>query len=324
MTAPMVDYKIHWLKMMSVPESRAVVGRHDGINGRDRLETVAADAPLTFLDHHLQCGDSLMSVTINRLNSLPGDEGLLKGQFTREVEAALPALLEPLAAISDIPSDTAEHVKDKERIYKRRFLPALRRFSAVSDLWTAEAMRGGLIRPGQYEQALGALGIERRFSEVVESHWAQAAFALLAGKAVVPFNWELAFPHVFLAHTQRGQTGSGFDVVLGNPPYDVLSEKESGQNIDHIKRFIEIDPQLTPARVGKNNLYKLFIARSVNLLAEGGYFTRISQVASIFSAARRRFCYKNHEVVACMERWIWHTRWVNRNRGAFGSILTVD
>ena len=247
------------------------------------LETVAADAPLTFLDHHLQCGDSLMSVTINRLNSLPGDEGLLEGQFTREVEAALPALLEPLAAISDIPSDTAEHVKDKERIYKRRFLPALRRFSAVSDLWTAEAMRGGLIRPGQYEQALGALGTERRFSEVVESHWAQAAFALLAGKAVVPFNWELAFPHVFLAHTQRGQTGSGFDVVLGNPPYDVLSEKESGQgqNIDHVKRFIAmelrlgIDPQLTPARVGKNNLYKLFIARSVNLLADGGYFSFI-------------------------------------------------
>ena len=37
MTAPMVDYKIHWLKMMSVPESRAVVGRHNGINGRDSI-----------------------------------------------------------------------------------------------------------------------------------------------------------------------------------------------------------------------------------------------------------------------------------------------
>ena len=35
MTAPVVDYKIHCLKMMSVPESRAIVGRHDGINGRD-------------------------------------------------------------------------------------------------------------------------------------------------------------------------------------------------------------------------------------------------------------------------------------------------
>ena len=52
--------------------------------------------------------------------------------------------------------------------------------------------------------------------------------------------------------------------------------------------------------------------------------TRISQVSSIFSAAGRRFCYKNHEVVAYMERRLWHTRWVNRNRGAFGSFLTVD
>ena len=56
----------------------------------------------------------------------------------------------------------------------------------------------------------------------------------------------------------------------------------------------------------------------------GQVYTRISQVSSIFSAARRRFCYKNHEVVAYMERRIWHTRWVHRNRGAFGSFLTVD
>ena len=43
MTAPMVDYKIHWLKMMSVPQSRAVVGRHDGINGRDNLLSQGKD-----------------------------------------------------------------------------------------------------------------------------------------------------------------------------------------------------------------------------------------------------------------------------------------
>ena len=41
MTAPRVDYKIHWLKMMSVPQSRAVVGRHDGINGRDSVSGLA-------------------------------------------------------------------------------------------------------------------------------------------------------------------------------------------------------------------------------------------------------------------------------------------
>ena len=51
MTAPMVDYKIHWLKMMPVPESRAVVGRHDGINGRDRLSVGFTTA--TALVHEL-------------------------------------------------------------------------------------------------------------------------------------------------------------------------------------------------------------------------------------------------------------------------------
>jgi hypothetical protein len=34
----MVEFKIHWINMMSVPESRAAVGRADGINGRDRPE----------------------------------------------------------------------------------------------------------------------------------------------------------------------------------------------------------------------------------------------------------------------------------------------
>ena len=37
MTAPVVDFKIRWLKIMSVPESRTAVGRPDGINGRDNL-----------------------------------------------------------------------------------------------------------------------------------------------------------------------------------------------------------------------------------------------------------------------------------------------
>ena len=65
-------------------------------------------------------------------------------------------------------------------------------------------------------------------------------------------------------------------------------------------------------------------ARNLRLDRESipGY-SRISQVASIFSAARRQFCYKNQEVAACMERRIWRTRWVNRNRGAFGLFLTV-
>ena len=58
MTAPMVDYKIHWLKMMSVPESRAVVGRHDGINGRDNSNSAALASRR--VENRVRCTSSVL------------------------------------------------------------------------------------------------------------------------------------------------------------------------------------------------------------------------------------------------------------------------
>lgn len=87
------------------------------------LETVAADAPLTFLDHHFRCGDSIIGARIAGLDSLPGDEGLFAGQFRQEVTTALPTLLDLLKEISVIPSDTVEHVKQKEKSIQASFFP---------------------------------------------------------------------------------------------------------------------------------------------------------------------------------------------------------
>jgi hypothetical protein len=110
---------------------------------------------------------------------------------------------------------------------------------------------------------LKLLKTPRRFDEAIASNGTQAALNLLKAKEVSPFHWELAYPHVFLS--PRSDARPGFDVILGNPPYDVLSEREIGQNIDHLKRFIDLDPSLQTSRVGKNNLYKLFILRSLEL-----------------------------------------------------------
>lgn len=241
------------------------------------LETVAADVPLTFLDHHLRCGDSLIGARVHRLDSLPRDEGLLAGQFNREVTAALPNLLEPLAEIDALASDSAGQVKRKEKIYRRRFLPALRRFATVADLWTVEAMQPSTLRPEEYVGILGKLSAPRRFDEAVSSDWVQSALSVLTINEVVPFHWALAYPQVFLSVGDRNHVG--FDVILGNPPYDVVSERESGRSIDHLRSFIESDPTLHPSEVGKNNLYKLFIARSVGLLADGGYLSFIVPMA---------------------------------------------
>lgn len=237
------------------------------------LETVAADAPLTFLDHHLRCGDSLIGARISRLDSLPGDAGLLRGQFNQEVSAALPTILDHLDDIASIPSDTAAHVKQKEKIYNGKFLPALKRFAIVGDLWSSEAMQAGVLRPEQYAEMLRLLRSPRKFEEAVAASGAAVALQAVVAKHVSPFHWELAYPHVFLSSRNNG--AAGFDVVCGNPPYDVLSEREIGRNIDYLKRFVDLDPTLEASKVGKNNLYKLFVLRSLELLTDGGYLSFI-------------------------------------------------
>ena len=65
------------------------------------LETAAADAPLTFLDHHLQHGDSLIGARVAMLDEIPG-ERLTAGSFALELTEVLPKLLDPLEEISPV------------------------------------------------------------------------------------------------------------------------------------------------------------------------------------------------------------------------------
>jgi hypothetical protein len=94
--------------------------------------------------------------------------------------------------------------------------------------------QGALLSDEQYAATPGALGAAKKFKALTAESWAQDALARLSELHSVPLHWELVFPDVFLAPKQF----HGFDVILGNPPYDVLSEKESGISVDHLKRFI--------------------------------------------------------------------------------------
>ncbi len=232
------------------------------------LETAAPDTPLTFLNHHFRHGDSIIGARVKALSSLPGESGVLRGEFSQELDRALPTLMQPLIAIRAMPSDTAAQVRQKEQLFRRRFLPALSRFTTIADLWCAVATSNEIsVDRDQYADALRALGVPRQFAAITESEWFERALRELSERHISPFHWDLSFPEVF--HRQDGAT-AGFDAIVGNPPYDVLSELEVGHNISHLKRFIDVDVTLHPSKVGKNNLYKLFICRAVELLKESG------------------------------------------------------
>ena len=52
----------------------------------------------------------------------------------------------------------------------------------------------------------------------------------------------------------------------GNPPYDVISEKEQNREVEAEKRYYGIDPIYLAAVGSKLNYYRLFIAKAISLL----------------------------------------------------------
>src|SRR6266481_4446347 len=80
------------------------------------------------------------------------------------------------------------------------------------------------------------------------------------------FHWEIEFPEVFfgfidanerqIKHKDKIEDGSGgFDCVVGNPPYDVLAEKELETDLDEVLGYFGKEAVFQPAAGGKQNLY---------------------------------------------------------------------
>ncbi|MGD2177924.1 MAG: N-6 DNA methylase, partial [Anaerolineae bacterium] len=167
------------------------------------LATVAADRPLSFLDHHLKCGDSLIGARVEDLGWAPPPVLSKKAQkqvaqqkagqinmFEHVLSQMLPTVMGRILEITEQESKDYDTVRAKEAAEQAvRELKAP--FEAVANLWTS-AYFGNEFAQGDYDEALGVisqpdtlLGLEavERAPDMAE----ERRF----------FHWELAFPEVF-------------------------------------------------------------------------------------------------------------------------------
>lgn len=234
------------------------------------LATSSVNRPLTFIDHHLRRGDSLVGGWTNRLGVLPHSTPLpLLGQDEEEV---LTLLTDGFRRISAIPSDTAEQVKAKESILNREIQALRKPLEAVAELWCSFHFTdaGTRVTDAQYNATLRELTRARgRMRRFWASEWYTRTIREAVRHGMDCFHWELEFPEIFFRPRHEPQE-LGFDAVVGNPPYDVLSEKEIGRDVSYLRDYLKAQPVYRPSFRGKNNLYKLFVCQVLRLLRQGG------------------------------------------------------
>jgi type I restriction-modification system DNA methylase subunit len=236
------------------------------------LYTVAKDRPLSFLDHHLRLGNSLIGAWVKELGALPvlkKQKAVAPGQiglFEGELKKKLPVVIGQVLKLLRMPSDKVEQIRQKEEIYGR-ILEILRPFKEVADIWTSVHF-GNEVEPKDYEEKLLLKLSEPPAvweSEVRSQPWFVKAQEIAEEKHF--FHWELEFPEVFYQENGQRKENPGFDVVLGNPPY--VRQEQLKESKDHFRAAFTVYDSIA-------DLYVYFYEISHRLLRQHGRFGMIT------------------------------------------------
>ena len=233
------------------------------------LHTVAKGEPLSFLDHHIRCGNSLIGAKIENLSNLPElrrsrrqtsetqTEIPMEFPFTDRVATAIGHYL----LIEEMESRTADQIHAKE--HQLDIAQQMLRFhKGVANLWASRYF-GNDISRATYHQALNALRSEN--TDTLENLLSyQRAQKMAAEKRF--FHWEVEFPEVFRDRYGRERDNPGFDAVIGNPPY-VRQETLSDD-----KRFLGTYQTYR----GTADLYICFVEQAQELMQGQGRFGMIT------------------------------------------------
>jgi hypothetical protein len=283
------------------------------------LTTLAADRPLSFLDHHLVAGDSLVGARPEDLLRRPGRvagrrarEEALPLFESDELESVLRAAVRARRALSFQPDDTAQIVREKELTLSALAAEGtpLERWSRLLDLWCAGWFWSEGAPPDR--RLFGELGdrILRGRSSLPET----LLEPFLTRSAAVArehrfLHWPLAFPEVFSGEQGEGLASPGFDALVGNPPWDMVrgdsgagdqrtSRRSGAKQLTGFVREAGVYRVETRAHV---NRYQLFVERALQLVRPGGRIGLVlpSGIASdIGTAALRRHLFDRAQVDA--------------------------
>ena len=224
------------------------------------MEGLEPGRPLSFLDHHILCGNSLLGTTPALINNgipdeafkpIQGDDSEYCREYKRrnrderrgqhylpdlehEPWRKLGNLATSIISIDEIADDTIEGVHQRQERYENLVTSNGYRYGGLlADAWCA-----AFVWKKRKSDQLPYPITQEEFRRIEENPfnvptWMEREIRRLARQYRF-FHWHLAFPGVFdMRSGPRGENEprgwfGGFDVVLGNPPWErvKLQEKE--------------------------------------------------------------------------------------------------
>ncbi len=265
------------------------------------LHSFTVGAPLSFLDHHLRWGNSLVGADVRTV------EAAIRGGQSGQLAlwgspfASLLSLTTAMLEIAGRADATLADVRQSAEEFNA-MQAALTPYKQALDLWVSQHF--GNRAAGEFltlhgEAVLPALQGQHTPSAphaaaITEAHrlWQEKRF----------FHWDLEFPEVFVDLERRDWAENpGFDAVIGNPPYDILAEKERAEDLRDLLGFLGSAPNLGPALGRKLDLFRLFTAQAIHLSTLGGFIGLIipmSLLADQQTLPLRKFVLHQTKIIA--------------------------
>ncbi len=227
------------------------------------LDAFTVGAPLSFLDHHLKHGNSLIGSSVREVQREIESSGSL---FGNQFVSTLNQGTELMRYVGEIADATEWEVRESFDAYERADR-VLRPYKRMLDLWTSQHF-GNAGAQKFLSTAASNVDVDHLIEgdydhfEADDREIIDAALRLSAAKDF--FHWELEFPEVFFDENARHKENPGFDAVVGNPPYVSVT------NIEKAERQYVLKGYATAK--GRFDLYIVFVEKGLQLTRFGGLF----------------------------------------------------
>lgn len=193
------------------------------------LHSFTVGAPLSFLDHHLRCGDSLFGCWVKTgiAKATAYGSPLLLHESVKAAygSAASMQMIEGLPDAEIAEAHRSQEIFDGVQVMTAPLNAFLSLLHAIEWLDLKGKDNTKAIK-GFFDGAFGdpfEIALGKREPNVRDEHGKSFVEILAAARELVAeenfLNWQVAFPGVWSDWQDDGLTG-GFDAIIGNPPWD--------------------------------------------------------------------------------------------------------